>query len=67
MVRKGDSEIIGGFVIHITPWSNPTGSCLSVRKGAMREGGKNKTEINTSVLREHSCVAAKALEWVTTW
>lgn len=40
MFRKGDSEIIRGFVIQIAPWSNPTGSCLSVRKGAMKgEGG----------------------------
>lgn len=40
MIRNGDSEIRGGFVIHIILWSNSAESCLSVREGAMREKTK---------------------------
>lgn len=61
MFRKGDSEIIRGIVIQIAPWSNPTGSCLSVRKGAMKGGEGETSEINVSMLREHSYMAVKGL------
>lgn len=60
MFRKGDSEIIRRFVIKIAPCSNPTGSCLSVRKEAMKEG--KTSEINVSMLWEHSCMDVKGLE-----
>ena len=66
MVSKVDSEIVGRFVIHITPWLNPMGSCPSVRKGATREG-KKTPERNVSVLQERSCTAVRALGWVITW